>query len=498
MENLLVEFDKKYSQKLILSIIFPIYNESGNITELFKRTHQTLIKLFKYTSNYEVIFVNDGSDDESEKIIHKLKLEHDFVKIISHKKRKSHAFAVNTGFNQIGKSMYTIIMNADLQYNPADLPLFLISAENGADIVNGWRFNKNDPFLKNYSSKIYNFLIRFLFGLNIKDAASNFALYRSEIIKNLYLEYDDQRYLISKLFYMGRAKRIDVVPIRHYPRKSGFSKYPVKNKIIYGILEFFNKWSKIYIQKARLSQRILPYQPDNYEISIVIPVKNESENIIELIKRIVTVFIERNKLRTEIIVINDSSTDNTCEVIQSFIEEYKLNNIVKIIDNFKSKHTVGMAIRYGINNSSADKIITMDGDLSHSPEEAIKIFTLLKKGYDAIIGGRYLPGQAPFEPKERYNLSRKFNLISQVVNGSRIMDYTTGFRGFTRDIYDSLQIQSDGFEFHIEFNTKLALKSRKIGEIPIRYLKRTRGKSKLKYWTVFPRYLFRLLFSRFL
>ena len=237
---------------------------------------------------------------------------------------------------------------------------------------------------------------------------------------------------------------------------------------------------------------------NNFQISIIIPVKNESENIVSLVDQLKKIFNETNEIKTEIIIVDDSSTDDTKKKIEEYIFENNLVVSIKVINNLDCKHSVGKAIRLGIVNSKANNIITMDGDLSHKPEDAIRIYNeLIKNNCDFVVGGRYLPNQEPFSPLERYKISRKMNSLIRFFYCKKMYDYTTGFRGFSKDLYNKINLKASGFEFHLEINIKLKRKSKKFKEIPIRYIERVSGTSKLKYQSVFIRYLYRLFFSYF-
>ncbi|MHA1818997.1 MAG: glycosyltransferase family 2 protein [Promethearchaeota archaeon] len=517
-----------------LSVILPIYNEAENIEELFLRLKSSLMNFYKDSSQYEIIFVNDGSTDGSLEIIYdiinKNKKEQN-LKLVNHESRRTHAQAIASGFRATGNTNYTIVMNADLQYNPRDILDFIKEVKaSGYKIINGYRKNRVESILKQFVSRIYNLLMISLLNSPVKDNASNFTLYHTSLIKNAGLEFDDQRYIISKLvrYHPQLKDKIKELKIRQYKRAHGVSKYPVKSKILHGFFEFLFKWKEIkyglpllylendYLQNGNLQNGNLqnsnlqeapnshPEEHIKMGVSIVIPVKNEQDNIIILLENLINEFIIKNNINTEIIVINDQSTDATYDKLHQFKKKVLENKTIfkkchiVILNNIEIKHSVGRAIRLGIFNASSEYIITMDGDRSHIPSEAVEIYKKLKLGHDLVIGGRYMDGQKPFEPIERYKISKRFNQIIQLFYGERISDYTTGFRGFKRSLYDRILIISNGFEIHPELNIKLLLESSHAIELPIHYIKRTKGASKLRYWKVFLRYVLRVLTSRFI
>ncbi len=192
----------------------------------------------------------------------------------------------------------------------------------------------------------------------------------------------------------------------------------------------------------------------------------------------------------EILVINDCSTDETGAILKKMQAAYSQLRFITL--NPRVIVPVGQAIRLGIKKAFGKFIISMDGDGSHLPEELRGFIQQKKQGKIAVIGGRYLPGQAPFQPISRYFISKLFNFFIREVLGRKIFDLTTGYRLFLREI--GLNLLSQDFEVHIELNLKLSrLPEKAVKEIPIHYTKRKFGKSKLKYLKVLPRYLFRVI-----
>lgn len=238
-------------------------------------------------------------------------------------------------------------------------------------------------------------------------------------------------------------------------------------------------------------------------ISIIIPIKNEKENLEILIPRIIkelTIFNTENqeKFKFEIIIIDDFSFDNP----ETIIEMYKKsNNLVekkddrvivrlKRINNFYKK-SVGRALRKGIEISNGEIIVTMDGDLSHDPSILPICITHVNEGKDFIIGSRFLPKQYFFRPLSRYIVSKFFNILVKTIYRVKIYDFTTGFRCFRKKLLENFDLRENGYALHFELNKKLIrnTKIERIIEIPIEYKKRVKGKSKFSYTRTFFDYL---------
>jgi dolichol-phosphate mannosyltransferase len=234
-------------------------------------------------------------------------------------------------------------------------------------------------------------------------------------------------------------------------------------------------------------------EPDEIYCSIVIPVRNEAENIAILLPQIVSVVNRYDPdLKYEILVIDHISTDNTPALLHSFQKEHPNLQVLTIID---PSIRLGDAFLQGFQAARGEFIITMDGDRSHPPEFLIPILEHLKSGYDLIIGGRYLRKQPPFEPKSRYRISKMFNLGPRLLLRKKISDYTTGYRAFKKELLSKCNLISHDFNIHVELNMKLAQLATKSIEIPIRYEKRVEGRSKLKYRQQFWGYFKAMLHS---
>lgn len=217
------------------------------------------------------------------------------------------------------------------------------------------------------------------------------------------------------------------------------------------------------------------------DLSIVIPAYNESENLPVLINRI-TKHVPKG-LKYEIIVVNDNSTDNTIEILKKLRKKYK---VLKYIDK-KGERGVGTTIALGIKNARGKFIITMDADLSHNPIYIPKFMKKIKY-YDMVIGSRYIKGGKMKNTLFRKIVSNVFSIYSRML-GLKVKDATSGYRIFRNNIFKNYKFRSKGFDIHIEIPMIAKKKGCRIGEIPIVYEKRFKGKTKLKYTKEGPRYV---------
>lgn len=202
-----------------LSVVIPAYNEEESLPTLVERLVQT------FEENHltgEIIVVDDGSTDGTRKISEEMCERHRRVKVIRHKRRMGKTAALQTGFgNSTGDII--VIIDADLQYAPEDLPKLLARIEQGYDVVNGWRKHRNDSILKKIPSSIYNFVSRISFGLHLHDFNSGFKVFKREVLEDLNLRDGQHRFFLNVAHYKGY--RIGEVEIQHFPRKEGKTKY---------------------------------------------------------------------------------------------------------------------------------------------------------------------------------------------------------------------------------------------------------------------------------
>ncbi len=216
------------AEKLDLSIIIPILNEEENLVPLVEEITTCLSGM-----KYEIIFIDDGSDDDSIKVIKQLKKTYERIRIIKHRRNFGKAVALKTGFAS-AKGKVSITMDGDLQDDPAEIPRFLEEIKQGNDIVCGWREKRQDNIFKRWPSKVYNSLVRFMCGIKIHDMNCGFKAYDTELAKNLNLYGDMHRYT-PVLGKMNGAK-ISEIAINHRPRLHGVSKYGAK-RLLRGLFD---------------------------------------------------------------------------------------------------------------------------------------------------------------------------------------------------------------------------------------------------------------------
>ena len=216
-----------------LSVVIPLLNEQDSLEELFQR-----IKTVCHQNgfDFEVIFIDDGSTDDSWKIIEFLAEANREIKAIRFRKNYGKSPALMAAFKQ-AEGDVIITMDADLQDFPEEIPeLYEELKSKNADIISGWKQNRQDPKLtKNLPSKIFNSVARKVSGLELHDFNCGLKAYRSEVAKELELHGDMHRYIpvLAKNIGFGR---IYEKKVRHQARKYGKSKFG-KRRFVNGFLD---------------------------------------------------------------------------------------------------------------------------------------------------------------------------------------------------------------------------------------------------------------------
>ena len=202
-----------------LSIVVPLYNEEESVVKLLARITE-IGREFEFS--YEIIFVDDGSTDKTWEIIEQLKKDTPHFKAIKFRQNYGQTCAMTAGF-EYASGEIIVTMDGDLQNDPADIPLLLEKIQEGYDIVSGWRKNRKDHFSRVFPSIIANAIISLTTGVRLHDYGCSLKAYRGECIRAL-KAYGEMHRFFPALASMTGAN-ITEVPVKHFPRKYGTSKY---------------------------------------------------------------------------------------------------------------------------------------------------------------------------------------------------------------------------------------------------------------------------------
>ena len=202
-----------------ISIIIPLLNEKLNIEKLYTQLKVVLKDLDK---KYELIFVDDGSTDNSFSILENFHNKDNAVKVIQFRRNFGKSAALSVGF-KYARGKIIITMDADLQDDPREILNFIKKLDEGYDIVSGWRFDRKDSLSKTFPSKLFNYLTSVLTGIKIHDFNCGFKVCKKEVMEDINIYGELHRYIPVLAHWKGY--KVGEVKVRHHPRGGGSSKY---------------------------------------------------------------------------------------------------------------------------------------------------------------------------------------------------------------------------------------------------------------------------------
>ncbi len=229
-----------------VSVVIPLYNEEPNIRPVYDELTATLNT---HHLDYELIFVNDGSTDNSAAVLSDLQTADKRVNAISLAQNCGQGYAVFNGIKRARKP-YIAFIDCDMQTNPADIPFMLALCEK-YDVVFGWRSKREDSVFKKLSSKAGNTLIRLIFGVEVKDAGCSLKVGRTKDFLSIPYFKNYHRYI--SLILMKKGCSFIDVETHHRPRNAGSSKH--------SFFKFVRVVSEWWFLKNNYLPKILKKQP---------------------------------------------------------------------------------------------------------------------------------------------------------------------------------------------------------------------------------------------
>jgi len=222
----------------MISIVIPIYNEEANIAKLAESILKALSGI-----EYEVLFINDGSTDNSEKEILAISKSNAHIKLINLRRNYGQTAAMQAGFDH-SKGNIVIPMDGDLQNDPKDIPMLIEKINEGYDVVSGWRKIRSDKkFTRIIPSKIANMLISKISGIHLHDYGCTLKAYRKDILNDIKLYGEMHRFI--PIYASWEGAKVTEVAVHHHPRTAGKTKYGLSRipRVILDLLviRFFDK-----------------------------------------------------------------------------------------------------------------------------------------------------------------------------------------------------------------------------------------------------------------
>lgn len=221
-----------------ISVVISLFNEEESITELVTWIEQVM---YANAFSYEIIMVDDGSNDRSWEIITSLSNKNTSIRGISFRRNYGKSAALYCGF-KAAEGRVVVTMDADLQDSPDEIPeLYRMITEDGFDIVSGWKKHRKDNAVtKNLPSKLYNATARRITGIKLHDMNCGLKAYKNEVVKNIEV-YGEMHRFIPYLAKNAGFTKIAEKPVHHQKRKYGKSKFGM-NRFVNGFLDLLSIW----------------------------------------------------------------------------------------------------------------------------------------------------------------------------------------------------------------------------------------------------------------
>jgi len=217
-----------------ISLSVPVYNEREALTPLFEKVQRVMRA--HYGDDWEIIFVNDGSHDGSEKLLDDLASKNPEVKVVHFRRNFGQTAAMMAGFD-FAQGETIIPLDGDGQNDPEDIPRIVAKLDEGYEVCSGWRKDRQDNALqRNIPSIFANKLISIVSGVELHDFGCSLKAYRTEVIKGVRLYGEMHRFL--PIYAKWHGARITELPVNHHARKTGHSKYGLERvlKVVMDLL----------------------------------------------------------------------------------------------------------------------------------------------------------------------------------------------------------------------------------------------------------------------
>lgn len=233
-----------------LSVFFPAYNDAGTIASMVITSVKVAASL---TPDYEVLVINDGSRDDTAKILDELvHLYPDHVRVVHHEKNRGYGGALRTGFATATKD-YVFYTDGDAQYDPAEMTLLWEKMADEVDWVNGWKISRSDPLHRIIIGRLYHHMVKFLFGLKVRDVDCDFRLMRRRIFDVVRLEKNSGVICLEMVKkFQDAGFKVAEHPVHHYHRAYGKSQFFNLPRIYRTALDVIKLWWVLVIRREHL------------------------------------------------------------------------------------------------------------------------------------------------------------------------------------------------------------------------------------------------------
>jgi glycosyltransferase involved in cell wall biosynthesis len=230
-----------------ISVFFPAYNDAGTIASMVVLADRTLRKL---TADYEIIVVNDGSTDHTAQVLSELEGHYGRLRIVNHPANMGYGSALRTGFASASKDLifYT---DGDAQYDVRELEGLVPLMTEEVDIVNGYKISRSDPKHRLIIGEIYCWLVKFAFGIKIRDVDCDFRVVRRSCYDRVRLSSTSGTICVEMIkSFQDAGLRFAEAPVHHYHRAYGKSQFFNFRRLFKTLVDLSKLWWRLVIQRA--------------------------------------------------------------------------------------------------------------------------------------------------------------------------------------------------------------------------------------------------------
>lgn len=203
-----------------IAVVIPVHNEAPSLRALTEGIAAQLPP-----GSFEILFVDDGSTDDTARVLQDLQREYPMLRVLRFSRNAGKSQALASAFRRVHADI-VVTMDGDLQDDPVELPRMLDALNGGADVVCGWKANRQDPLHKTLPSRVFNGAIAAMFGLKLHDMNTGFKAMRGHVARQLPLTHGMHRFVPVLARQLGYS--VTEIPVRHHPRRFGKSNYGVE------------------------------------------------------------------------------------------------------------------------------------------------------------------------------------------------------------------------------------------------------------------------------
>jgi len=244
------------SERLSISAFFPAYNDAGTIASMVVTILLTLQEL---TDDYEVLVINDGSQDHTPQVLDELaRVYPDVVRIIHHSENRGYGGALRSGFAQASKE-WIFYTDGDAQYDPREITSLAKLVSDDIDFINGWKIERNDPLHRIVIGRIYQYVIKVLFSLKLRDVDCDFRLIRRSVFDQVELTSDSGVICVEMMKKVqDRGFTLGETPVHHFHRAYGKSQFFNFRRLFWVAKDLLKLWWRLVVKKEGLEKGDAP------------------------------------------------------------------------------------------------------------------------------------------------------------------------------------------------------------------------------------------------